>query len=248
MTIGVSFGADNAVTAAGASMAAIQAALQTALNEAIVNLNEAHGLTGADAFAAADLTVEIGQRGNLEIHITRGPEAAGAEMDISFQNMPGSAIADMLGLSGSGIGGQGLNLQIGDTGDQWNVISVNVENMGVMGLGLTGVNIATYESAVAAVGREAERGIAGSGTILAAINTVSTQRASLGALQNRLEHTIENLGVTTENMTAAESRIRDTDMAAEMMGYTKNNILIQAAQAMLAQANMVPQGVLQLLR
>ena len=73
-------------------------------------------------------------------------------------------------------------------------------------------------------------------------------RGDLGAIQNRLEHTINNLGVTTENMTAAESRIRDTDMAKEMMAYTKNNILVQASQAMLAQANQVPQGVLQLLQ
>ena len=81
-----------------------------------------------------------------------------------------------------------------------------------------------------------------------AINSVSSTRGDLGAIQNRLEHTINNLGVTTENMTAAESRIRDTDMAKEMMAYTKNNILVQAAQAMLAQANQVPQGVLQLLQ
>ena len=81
-----------------------------------------------------------------------------------------------------------------------------------------------------------------------AINTVSGTRADLGALQNRLEHTVNNLGVSEENLTAAESRIRDVDMAAEMMSYTKNNILSQAAQAMLAQANQLPQGVLQLLQ
>ncbi|KGR90087.1 flagellin [Ureibacillus massiliensis 4400831 = CIP 108448 = CCUG 49529] len=81
----------------------------------------------------------------------------------------------------------------------------------------------------------------------AAINRVSETRASLGAVQNRLEHTINNLGTTSENLTAAESRIRDTDMAAEMMSFTKNNILMQAAQSMLAQANQQPQGVLQLL-
>ena len=81
-----------------------------------------------------------------------------------------------------------------------------------------------------------------------AINTVSSQRGELGAIQNRLEHTINNLGVTTENITSAESRIRDTDMAEEMMAYTKNNILVQASQAMLAQANTLPQGVLQLLQ
>ena len=81
-----------------------------------------------------------------------------------------------------------------------------------------------------------------------AINTVSGYRADLGAAQNRLEHTINNLKVTSENMTAAESRIRDTDMAKEIAAFTKNNILNQAAQSMLAQANQTPQGVLQLLR
>ena len=85
-------------------------------------------------------------------------------------------------------------------------------------------------------------------TIQAAIEKVSTERARLGAYQNRLEHTINNLGASAENLTAAESRIRDVDMAKEMMEFTKNSILQQAAQAMLAQANQMPQGVLQLLR
>jgi flagellin len=85
-------------------------------------------------------------------------------------------------------------------------------------------------------------------TINAAINTVSTERAKLGAYQNRLEHTIANLNTASENLTASESRIRDVDMAKEMMAFSKNNILSQAAQAMLAQANQAPQGVLQLLR
>jgi flagellin len=85
-------------------------------------------------------------------------------------------------------------------------------------------------------------------SIDAAIKTVSDERAKLGAYQNRLEHTINNLGTSAENLTAAESRIRDVDMAKEMMVFTKNNILTQAAQAMLAQANQQPQGVLQLLR
>ncbi|RUS42587.1 flagellin [Cohnella sp. AR92] len=81
-----------------------------------------------------------------------------------------------------------------------------------------------------------------------AISSVSTERAKLGALQNRLEYTSNNLGTTTENLTASESRIRDTDMAKEMVNLTKNNILLQASQAMLAQANSQPQGVLSLLR
>lgn len=82
----------------------------------------------------------------------------------------------------------------------------------------------------------------------AAIATVSAQRGTLGAAQNRMEHTIKNLSVTTENLTASESRIRDTDMASEMMEFTRNQILSQAGTAMMAQANQVPQGVLSLLR
>lgn len=101
----------------------------------------------------------------------------------------------------------------------------------------TGVRITTQESADKAIT-----------TVNNALNKVSEERSKLGANQNRLEHTINNLGATSENLTAAESRIRDVDMAKEMMSFTKNNILTQAAQAMLAQANQQPQGVLQLLR
>ena len=85
-------------------------------------------------------------------------------------------------------------------------------------------------------------------TINAAINAVSSYRATLGAAQNRLEHTVNNLKVTSENITSAESRIRDTDMADEITAFTKNNILMQASQSMLAQSNSVPQGVLSLLQ
>ncbi|MDP9699865.1 flagellin [Paenibacillus intestini] len=100
-----------------------------------------------------------------------------------------------------------------------------------------GIGISTQASANAAIT-----------TINTAIETVSSERAKLGAYQNRLEHTINNLGTTSENLSAAESRIRDVDMAKEMMNQTKNNILAQASQAMLAQANQQPQAVLQLLR
>lgn len=103
--------------------------------------------------------------------------------------------------------------------------------------GVSGLDISTRGGASGAIK-----------TIDDAIAYVSSQRANMGAVQNRLEHTINNLNVTSENLTAAESRIRDVDMAKEMMTYTKNNILTQAAQAMLAQANQQPQGVLQLLQ
>ena len=85
-------------------------------------------------------------------------------------------------------------------------------------------------------------------TINTAITTVSTNRANLGAYQNRFEHTISNLSVTAENLSASESRIRDTDMASEMVSFTRSQILTQAGTAMLAQANQAPQQVLQLLR
>lgn len=134
-------------------------------------------------------------------------------------------------------GSSGLTLQIGDTADGFNKINVKVGAMDTASLDIAGIDIGTAAGADAAIKK-----------IKDAINTVSSTRGDLGAIQNRLEHTINNLGVTTENITSAESRIRDTDMADEMMAYTKNNILVQASQAMLAQANTLPQGVLQLLQ
>jgi flagellin len=116
------------------------------------------------------------------------------------------------------------------------------------------INIATSDSDAATfeIGIEALNiEVASDSTIEeieTAIDSVNTARASLGAQQNRLEHIYNNINTTTENLQAAEARIRDTDMALEMVEFTKNNILQQAAQAMLAQANQVPQGVLQLLR
>ena len=138
---------------------------------------------------------------------------------------------------GDPIMGTGLTLQIGDTSDAWNQLKVSVEDMHCAALGIANVDISTQDGAAEAVN-----------VIKEAINSVSMTRGTLGATQNRLEHTQNNLSVMEENITDAESTIRDTDVAEEMMSYTKNNILIQSAQAMLAQANQVPQGVLQLLQ
>ena len=132
---------------------------------------------------------------------------------------------------------KGLTLQIGDTNDAFNKITVSVDDLSAEGIGTAGLDVSTEEAAGNAIS-----------IIKNAINQVSTNRANLGALQNRLEYTINNLDTTAENMTAANSRIRDTDMAKEMMNYTKMNILTQAAQAMLAQANQQPQSILQLLQ
>ncbi len=133
--------------------------------------------------------------------------------------------------------GKSLTLQIGDTAESFNQLKVDIQDMHCDSLGIDGISIADQASAQAAVDK-----------IKAAINKVSDVRGTLGATQNRLDHTINNLSVMTENIQDAESTIRDVDVAEEMMAYTKNNILIQSAQAMLAQANQVPQGVLQLLQ
>lgn len=133
--------------------------------------------------------------------------------------------------------GEKLTLQIGDTADSFNKMKVNVGDMHAKALGIADLTIADQDGAAKAIQ-----------SIKDAINTVSSTRGDLGAIQNRLEHTQNNLSVMTENIQDAESTIRDTDVADEMMAYTKNNILVQSAQAMLAQANQVPQGVLQLLQ
>jgi flagellin len=135
--------------------------------------------------------------------------------------------------------GQSINLSIGNMGASAlgvNSITGTPASVGTASKG-AGINITTQSGADNSIS-----------IIDKALTKVSESRASLGAVQNRLEHTINNLGTTSENLTAAESRIRDTDMAKEMMNFTKNNILTQAAQSMLAQANQQPQGVLQLLQ
>jgi flagellin len=128
-----------------------------------------------------------------------------------------------------------LTFQIGANSSQ--IMNVNVEDMSSTALKVNNVDVSKKGSAEASIS-----------AIQAALDDVSTQRSKLGAYQNRLEHSINNLGASSENLAASESRIRDVDMAKEMMDFTKNNILSQAAQAMLAQANQSPQGVLQLLR
>ena len=132
---------------------------------------------------------------------------------------------------------KGLKLQIGDTADSNNQLFVTVGKMSAEALGVGSLNVGTQDDSLSSLS-----------IIKGAIEQVSGVRGTLGAAQNRLEHTINNLSVNEENIQNAESAIRDTDVAEEMMAYTKNNILIQSAQAMLAQSNQVPQGVLQLLQ
>ena len=130
-----------------------------------------------------------------------------------------------------------FNLHVGADSSSNNKIGVEISSMSAAGIGVKNLKVDTEYDATAAVDR-----------ISAAIQKVSTQRSALGAVQNRLEHTINNLDNVVENTTSAESQIRDTDMATEMVKYSNNNILAQAGQAMLAQSNQANQGVLSLLQ
>jgi flagellin len=191
-------------------------------------------LAGTSISATADaalISAQITKVTGLMTRVATTDDAAGgltgitANSDILFTK-------DKLKTSGSE-----LTLQIGDTADSYNQMGVKIDDMHTSSLGIGDIDISNQDDAATAIDK-----------IKAAINSVSSTRGTLGATQNRLEHTANNLSVMTENIQDAESTIRDTDIAEEMMSYTKNNILVQSAQAMLAQANSVPQGVLQLLQ
>jgi flagellin len=162
----------------------------------------------------------------------------GVEITVDTRNSTATA-AQTLAEGGTGaISHNGsLSLQIGDTSDPFNKLKVSVSDMSSKGLGIESAHVSDQTSASNALA-----------VFKTAINTVSSTRGTLGAMQNRLEHTINNLSTTNENITNAESRIRDTDMAKEMMTFTSKSILSQAAQSMLAQANQQPQQVLSLLQ
>lgn len=186
---------------------------------------------GADADAAA---IALALKDKIDADGLAGYTVANPDNKVTITSVATGDTAKAIKVAQAG---GGLRLQVGDTNQDFNHVSVSVDDLTAAGVGTDGLNVSTQ----AAAGNAIE-------TIKTAINTVSTNRANLGALQNRLEYTINNLDATNENMTAANSRIRDTDMAKEMMNYTKMNILTQAAQAMLAQANQQPQSILQLLQ
>ena len=156
--------------------------------------------------------------GSMGVSVTINSEIGDVTADNTFDVTATGSISLMIGANE----GENMTITIGD--------------MGSTALGLDSLDVSTADKAEAA-----------STAINDAINMVSAERSKLGAFQNRLEHTINNLGTSAENLQAAEARIRDLDMAEEIMAFTKNNILQQAATAMLAQANMAPQSVLQLL-
>ena len=152
-------------------------------------------------------------------------------------------------------GSSSITLHVGETSKAHNQLKVTLNQMSCSQIGTHTTDDTTFKKTVTSGETindisvtSASKAKEAIDIVNNAIDQISSMRSDFGALQNRLEHTINNLSVQTENITAAESRIRDVDMAKEMMAYTKNNILVQASQAMLAQANQVPQGVLQLLQ
>ncbi|UOX65875.1 flagellin N-terminal helical domain-containing protein [Anaerotruncus colihominis] len=163
---------------------------------------------------------------------------AGVTLNFSVDEAKDDGTYDTTAAAIQNVGKNGsMQLQIGDTADDFNQLKVGIGDMSSKGLGIDKVDISNQDGAAKAID-----------TIKNAIDRVSSQRASLGATQNRLEYTINNLDTASENLQSANSRIRDTDMAKMMMEYTKMNVLTQSAQAMLAQANQQPQSVLQLLQ
>ena len=225
------------------TLATVAGKVQTSIQDAIDAYNTAKGYNAGDEnyLTKTDFTVEADPSGGLKVVYggKKDVEFSFSESDAGTTGKPGKT-AGLLGLAGgtskSG-GAGGLTLQIGDSSDSYNQLNVNIKDMHVYAMGIANISIANQSGAQAAVD-----------VIKNAINYVSEVRGNLGAISNRLDHTKNNLGVMRENITDAESSIRDTDVADEMMAYTKNNILVQSAQAMLAQANQVPQGVLQLLQ
>lgn len=211
--------------AKGDDMSTLAAALESDLNAAIENYNK----TVPTEDQVKDVKVSV-KDGSFVVESGSDKEKS----SISFGNSEAEQLLGVANTSSKTQGG-GVEFQIGANEGQ--TIKVTIDDMRAEALGIKDVDLSDQTTA-----KEATT------TIDDAIKKVSAQRANLGAVQNRLEHTINNLGTSSENLTSAESRIRDTDMASEMSEYSKNNILQQAAQAMLAQAKSAPEQVLQLLR
>ncbi len=213
------------------------------LNQAAVNANDAIGLIQTAEGALTEVHSMLQRMVTLATQSANGTYNSVARDNIQEEfnklNEEINRIANYTDFNGvkpiAATATGTMTFQIGPTAGE--TILVNSSAMDATTLGVKSLVVSNQTSANAALS-----------SINTAINTVSTYRAHLGASQNRLEHTINNLKVTSENITAAESRIRDTDMADEITAFTKNNVLLQAAQSMLSQSNAVPQNILSLLR
>ncbi|MDQ7096258.1 flagellin [Desulfosporosinus sp. PR] len=213
------------------NMSSIAASLQQDLNDAIDTANSSAGATQlGDPGFIANVKVNVTDDGRLQVISESGP--------VTFSDTAGNTFTSDLGLSNAQTSAQssgGMTFQIGANAGQTMTFGIN--DMRTAALGLSGVSIDSQSSAENAIT-----------AITNATAKVSAERSKLGAIQNRLQDTIDNLGTSSQNITTAEANIRDVDMASEMTNFQKNNVLQQAAQAMLAQANQQPQAVLQLLR
>ena len=216
------------------------------LNQAVNNANDAIGLIQTAEGAMTETHSMLQRMKTLSTQAANGTYTETARKNIKAEidalNKEITRIATTTEFNGEKplspkAANQALTFFIGATADATNAMTVGQQIMTAKELKLENVAVDTTTNAFKAMK-----------SIDAAIDTVSTYRATLGAAQNRLEHTVNNLKVTSENITSAESRIRDTDMADEITAYTKNNILLQAAQSMLSQSNAMPQGVLSMLQ
>ena len=226
-------GAGATVSAAGKEMTSMSAADATAgvkSNDAtVITAKKAYELAGKELLAANSIgdtegSAKVGVDNNVDTAVTLDNGTGTYKIQLGQ-----AKVANSLSFS----------LHVGADADMTNKIQVNIDAMDSASLGIKGLNVKDDSGNAATYAVDA---------ISDAISKVSSQRSSLGAVQNRLEHTIYNLDNVVENTTTAESRIRDTDMAEEMVNYSKNNILAQAGQSMLAQANQSNQGVLSLLQ
>lgn len=233
--------------AAGLAISETMRSQIAGLNQAVNNANDAVGLIQTAEGAMTETHSMLQRMKTLTTQAANGTYTSTArgniDAEIKALNKEITRIATTTKFNGEtplkpdAQRGMNLTFFIGATYDQQNVMTVTQQDMTAAALTVDTIKVDNTTNAF--------KGIS---IVDKAIETVSTYRAQLGAAQNRLEHTVNNLKVTSENITSAESRIRDTDMADEITAYTKNNILLQAAQSMLSQSNAMPQGVLSMLQ
>lgn len=231
--------------AAGLAISETMRSQINGLNQAVNNANDAIGLIQTAEGAMTETHSMLQRMKTLTTQAANGTYTDTARKNIKAEidalNSEITRIASTTQFNGekplNPKAKANLTFFIGASADKTNAMTVAQQSMTATALKVDKIVVNTTTAAFQAMK-----------SIDAAIETVSSYRATLGAAQNRLEHTVNNLKVTSENITSAESRIRDTDMADEITAYTKNNILLQAAQSMLSQSNAMPQGVLSMLQ
>ena len=230
--------------AAGLAISETMRSQINGLNQAVNNANDAIGLIQTAEGAMTETHSMLQRMKTLSTQAANGTYTETARKNIKAEidalNSEITRIASTTEFNGEkplNNGTNNLTFFIGASADKTNAMTVGQQVMTADALKVKNIKVETTTDAFKAMK-----------SVDAAIEVVSSYRATLGAAQNRLEHTVNNLKVTSENITSAESRIRDTDMADEITAYTKNNILLQAAQSMLSQSNAMPQGVLSMLQ